>query len=305
MAYVTEMQTSRVMTLSAKSASTTRNYHCFDYVDSSDALLAVVNYVPPTIVVGNFLTVLPEYTVTPVFSDPQKTYYSVDVTWNTADQAEGGSEDEEATDPKEPEDLTSFSFQFSAIEDVKVSTVDCTTYSSAKTGGQKGKMNGINKLSDESEPQGVSYNRPIITISAKTVIHKNTASNEWFKDRFAQVWTLNENVWRSLPAKSVAFTGLSGSHRTDGHWDITYSFEHRPDTAGETFKFFSKKYGDSIQTIPSQDGWDYLWAQHSTIKIENDVDSDQDVTKRELNAVHVVHDLYKTSDFNNLGMVGV
>ena len=302
--YITEKQSSRVMTYNSKSASTTRTYHAFDYQDSSDALLAATNFVPDMIQVGTWLTVLPEYTVTPVFSDPDKTFYSIEVVWNTPDQASGGSGDEEADEPKEPEDPTSFSFQFASIEDTKVSTTDCTTYSSAMLGGQKGKMNGINKLSNESEPQGVSYNRPIITITAKTVVHKNVATNTWFKDRFAQVWTLNDSVWRDLPAKSVAFTGLSGSIRSDRHWDITYSFEHRPDTVGETFKFHSKKYGNSVQTIPAQDGWDYLWAQHSTIEVTNSVDSDQDVTTRELNAVHVVHDLYKTSNFSDLGMVG-
>ncbi len=306
MAHITEHQESRTLTFNAKSGSTTRKYRAFDYVDSQDALQAVVNYAPSTVVVGSYLCVLPEFTVTPVFSDPDSTYYNCDVTWNTADQAAGGGGDEgESTDPKEPEDNTSFSFQFTSLEDVKVATTDCTTYSSKKLGGQKGQTNGINKLSPESEPQGVSYNRPIITISAKTVISGTKATNQWFKDRFAQVWTLNDSEWRSLPAKSVAFTGMSGSYRSDGNWDITYNFEHRPDTVGETFKFHSKKYGDSTQTLPSIDGWDYLWAEHTTVTLENNVNDDLNTTVRNLNKVHVVHDLYKTSDFDDLDMVGV
>ena len=113
-----------MMTINSKSASSTRKYHCFDYTDSNDALSAVSNYIPQTVQVGNFLCVLPEYTVTPVFSDPDKTYYTVDVVWNTPDQAEGGGGDEGATDPREPEDDTSFSFQFASISDVKVNTQD-------------------------------------------------------------------------------------------------------------------------------------------------------------------------------------
>ena len=304
MGYITEKQDSRVMTYNSKSASTTRKYHCFDYTDSSDALNAVANYIPPTIAVGQFLCVLPEFTVTPVFSDPDRTYYNVDVVWNTPDQAEGGSDDEGATDPQEPEDNTSFSFQFSSITDVKVSTQDCTTYSSARVGGQKGKQDKINALSPESEPQGVEYNKPIVTITAKTVVHRNKATNEWFKDRFEQIWTLNDATWRSLPAKSVAFTGMSGNHRNDGHWDITYNFEHRPENSGDTFKFYSDYYGNSTQTIANTGGWDYLWAQHSTVTTDNTV-NDVKTATRQLNAVHVVHDIYKTSDFTQLGMVGV
>jgi len=305
MAYITEMQESRSITYNSKSASETRKYHCFDYTESSDALAAVIAYAPQRTIVGHYQCVLPEFTVTPVFSDPQKTYYSVDVVWNTPDQAEGGSgSGEDATEPKEPEDETSFSFQFTSITDVKVNTNNCTTYTASKINGKTGVTDTINQLSPESEPQGVEYNRPIITITAKTVIHRNMATNVWFKNRFAQIWTLNEETWRGLPANSVAFSGMNGTHRSDGHWDITYTFEHRPDTAGEVFKMYNDLSGAATVQVQSLDGWDYIWAQHMTTTIDNDVNDDR-TTQRKLSAVHIVHDIYKTSDFSTLGMVGV
>ena len=90
MAYIEEKQDSRVMSYNQKSGSTTRLYHMFDYVDSQAALHALLDYVPNDIAVGTYTTVMPEFEITPVFSDPGRTLYEGKVTWKTPDVSTGG-----------------------------------------------------------------------------------------------------------------------------------------------------------------------------------------------------------------------
>ncbi len=298
MGAITEKQESRSLSHSAESASHTRVYNLIDYQDAQEALVALNNFIPPTVIVGNFLCILPEFDVSPDFSDPDRTLHTGTVTWNTADQADGGSGSED--DPKEPEDNTSFSFSFSAMSDMKLRSPANST--PRLVIGDKVTSTDdyeINRQHPELPPEGVEFNKAIVTISAKTVIHSNTASNEWFKDRLNQVWTLNNSSWRSLPAKSVAFTGLEGSRRKDGHWDVTYSFEYRPDNAGEDIK-----NGDQTFKVPATSGWQYIWAEYSKLDQTTDEEDNQPIVKRNIKKIHI-NDIYETSDFYALGMVGV
>ena len=297
MATIEEQQTSRTMSYTAESASTSRTYHLHDYTDSNDALAALLNHVPITLYVHNYLCVLPEFDITPVFSDPEHTLYEGTVTWNTPDKADGGKESDD--DPKEPEDDTSFTFGFSALSDMKLHVTGETKSVGTKGFSQSGMEYAINRQHPELQPEGVAYNKAIVTLSAKTVVSSYTATNEWFKDRLDQVWTLNQSEWRSLPAKSVAFTGMNGSRRKDGNWDITYSFEYRPVNAGYNIE---QESGNIV--IPEQTGWQYLWAEFTKQTQTTDQEDNSPMVRREIKFVHI-QDLYDTSDFNNLGMVGV
>ena len=291
MAYITEMQKSRKMSYSSESASTTRNYILVDFTDTIDALAALTSYVPPTVQVGQYICTQPEFDIDPDFSDPDRTMFTGTVKWKTADK--GGSD---AADPQEPEDDTSFSFSFSSIEDVKLYSDAGASY----TPDGVGPVNkGINQQHADSMPEGMAVNKAIVTITAKTVISANVASNQWFKDRLDQVWTLNQSEWRSLPARSVAFTGLEGSLRSDGNWDITYSFEYRPDNEGQTFQTNDADGTPKTITTPVTRGWDYVWASWDKYTV------DDNKTRRVINSVNVVEDVYPTSDFDALGMVGV
>lgn len=291
MAYITEMQKSRKMSYSSESASTTRNYNLVDFTDTIDALAALTSYVPPTVQVGQYICTQPEFDIDPDFSDPDRTMFTGTVKWKTADK--GGSD---AADPQEPEDNTSFSFSFSSIEDVKLYSAAGQTFTPEGTGTFK---SAINQQHSDAMPEGMAVNKAIVTITAKTVISANVASNQWFKDRLDQVWTLNQSEWRSLPARSVAFTGLEGSLRSDGNWDITYSFEYRPDNPGQTFETNDSDGTPKSITTPSTGGWDYVWASWDKYTV------DDDKTRRVINSVSVVQDVYPTSDFDALGMVGV
>lgn len=300
MAYLEEQQTSRVIQYSAGTASTTREYHMHDYTESNDALLALASFVPDTILVGDLFCVMPEYEITPVFSDPQKTLYVGNVTWKTPDQSEGS--DETATDPKEPEDESTFSFSFSSLSDVKTHSMDQDTYSTGWVGAKDGVEYGINRQNPELQPEGIEYNKPIVTMTCKVVIAENVATNEWFKDRLDQVWTRNDTKFKSLPIGSVMFTGLEGSQRTDGNWDLTYSFEYRPANPDQVS--FPAGEGKLI-TVDGTEGWDYLWAEYTKFEQKTDLDDDEPSVKRIIKRIHVTKDLYGKSDFSKLGINGV
>ena len=289
MAYITEDQKSRSLSHSVDSASATRIYNLVDYVDTDAALNALSNYIPVTLLVGNTIVSSPSYAIAPSFSDPNRTLFVGTVTWKSPEKSEAGA-------PEQPEDDTSFSFSFSSISDVKLYSDEMASY--VASGEPNPNVTGINQQHSDAMPEGVEINKAIVTIEAKTVISRYTASNAWFKDRLDQVWTLNQSTWRSLPARSVAFTGLSGSLRTDGNWDITYSFEYRPDNSGQTFQTESGGTAATI-TTPDTRGWDYVWSAWDKLAL------DDNKTKRVIRSVNIVPDVYPTSDFNQLGMIGV
>ncbi len=159
-------------------------------------------------------------------------------------------------------------------------------------------VTGINQQHSDAMPEGVEINKAIVTIEAKTVISRYTASNAWFKDRLDQVWTLNQSTWRSLPASSAASTSLSGTLTTDGNGDLKYSFANRPDNSGQTFQTESGGTAATI-TTPDTRGWDYVWSAWDKLAL------DDNKTKRVIRSVNIVPDVYPTSDFNQLGMIGV
>ena len=292
-AYITEDQKSRKMSIGKDSASTTRIYHMFDYVDTDAALNALSNYVPLQVQVGDRVCSIGTLSVDPSFSDPNKTLFKGTVSWETpATSGEG--------EPVEPEDNTSFSFSFSSIEDVKLYSGNQTSYTSS---GQNNDEEGINRQYPDAMPEGMAINKPIVTFDAKTVIAGNVASNNWFKARLDQVWTLNQSTFRSLPPRSVAFTGLSGSIRSDGNWDITYSFEYRPNNSGQTFKTETEGTPSTI-TTPDSGGWDYVWSAWDKLSVPAAGGAEKK-TKRVIRSVSITKDVYPSSDFNQLGMVGV
>ncbi len=297
MAYITETQSSRKVSYEAEKASTSREYLLVDYVDSQAALSALVNFVPPTILVGNYICILPKFSVSPMLDDPERTVFKGAVSWESPESSDSGGDE-----PQEPEDDTSFSFSFASIEDVKLYSEQQQTYRPGKPASPSVES-GINKQHVDAIPEGMSINKAIVTITAKTVVAGNVASNQWFKDRLDQVWTLNASTWRSLPARSVAFTGLQGDLRSDGNWNITYNFEYRPDNAGQSFETESDGKPETI-TTPATRGWDYVWAAWDKFSVE-DGDEGEKKTKRVIKSVNIVQDVYPTSDFGQLGMIGV
>ena len=308
MAYIQEQQQSREIQLSATSASTTRLYHLFDYTEVENALTALAGYVPITVAVGNLTCVLPEFAIVPIFSDPNRTLYEGTVTYKTADKADGGTDDEGASqEPKEPSDDTSFTFSYSSMSDVIQNSVDLGNGGTGRylTNGSSGRLttSTINQQNPSLPPEGVEINTPIVTMTAKTIVPYSTATQQWFTDRFAQLWTTNEFNFASFEANCLMFTGMDGSQNSDGNWTISMSFEYRPPTTGKQFAYWTDAATTpSWLTLGYHTGWAVFDAAYE--QVQNVSTDGYDSTVRSLSSLEV-HHVYGESNFNDLGMVGV
>ncbi len=314
MAYIEEKQDSRTMNWNAKSASTSRTYHMFDYADTQDAILALGAYVPTDIPVATYLCVQPEYEVTPVFSDPDKTLYEGKVTWKTPDISAGGGggggSTNTAKDPQEPEDNTSLTISFNTMSEVRQFGINARRVYKFDMGKGLHIWNtedldayAINQQSPMLPPEGIEYNVPIVSITAKTVISYSVATPEWQKDRFNQLWHSNDAKWNGLAINTTMFTGMELSQRSDNNWDVTYNFEYRTPTSEtpEAFSYYDKDGLKSIE-IRRANPWMIIDARYEEVK---QTSSDgYDKTVRNLTEV-TVHNIYEQTDFDELGMVGI
>ena len=304
---IQEHQESRTMNYNAKSGTTSRQYVMLDYTDTSDALAALVNYVPNDIYVHNYQCVLPEFDISPVFSDPDRTMYEATVTWKTVDIATGGSGDEDSDEPKEPTDDTSFTFSFSGVSEVIQQSVEQTSGEGSRGFDVKGNVQSvptswINQQNPSLPPEGVEVNRPVTTITAKTIVSGYTATNAWFGARMDQVWTTNDSTWRGLEKHCVMFTGMDGARRSDGNWLITYNFEYRPMNESQRFLYWkSKGESPNYLTVPRHSGWTHVDARYNEVQLTSADGYDE--TKRTLSNVQL-HHVYGDSDFYQLGMIG-
>ncbi len=296
MGTITEDHASRSIQLDEDSASSEFAYTLTGYASEGDALGALIQNSPLYVVVNGGLVDQRSISLEPEFFDSNGgSVYRGTVSYTSREK-------ENPDDPEKPEDPTSFSFSFGSMQDVKTHSGDQDSYKLGKPVAN-GIESGINRKHKDLEPEGMSINKPIVTISAKTVVSQAMGTNLWFKERLDQVWTLNAYTWRSLPPRSVAFTGLDGSRRSDGHWDVTYNFEYRPDNPGRSFKASTDPNAGTIN-VPATGGWDYLWAAWDKFETAEEGSPDRSVN-RVINAIHVTKDVYPTSDFSLLGMVGV
>jgi hypothetical protein len=322
MPYIEEKQDSRTVNWNAKSATTSRTYHMFDYTDSQDAILALGAYVPTDVQVATYLCTQPEYEVTPVFSDPERTLYEGKVIWKTPDVSAGGGggSTNTAKDPQEPEDHTSLTVSFTTMTDVAQQGINANynfllddTWITVPLSSPQ----GINRQNDMLPPEGIEINKPIVLITAKTVIASTKCTPAWQEDKFNRLWTTNDGEWNGLRANHVMFTGMELSQRSDDHWDVTYSLEYRPPNdytdpgTGITlanhvaFSF----YNDSTETadvvlIKVDNPWMVIDARYNEIKQTIDDGSGYEKTVRSVNAIYV-HTVYGESDFSELDMVGI
>lgn len=312
-AYIEEKQDSRVMNWNSKSASTSRTYHLFDYADTQDAILALGAYVPTDIQVATYLCSQPEYEVTPIFSDPEKTLYEGKVTWKTPDISSGGSggggSSNTAKDPQEPEDDTSLTISFGTTSELIQYGLNNRNYrlSDGTWSEFIGNNAGINRQNDLLPPEGMEINKPTAIITAKSVISKAVATPEWQRARFNQLWTTNDANWNGLEKNHVMFTGVEMSQRSDDNWDLTYTFEYKsPVGNGEGVEYFEyyTDSGTSQVAITRNNPWQVIDARYDEVKETIDDGSGYEKTVRNLNGV-IVHTIYYESSFSKLGMVGV
>ncbi len=314
-AYIEEKQDSRTMNWNAKSATTSRTYHLFDYVDTQDAILALGANVTSDIRVATYLYPQPEYEVTPVFSDPDRTLYEGKVTWKTPDISSGGSggsggSSNTAKDPQEPEDNTSLTISFGTTSELIQYGINYRSYFKAGDNWLEYAADfasGINRQNELLPPEGIEINVPTVIITAKSVISKSVATAEWQRARYEQLWTSNDAVWNGLERNHVMFTGMEMSQRDDGKWDLTNTCEYRKSTGDENgieeFEYYTES-GTERVPIKRQNPWMVVDARYDEVKKTISDSSGYDKTVRNLTNV-LLHNVYYESDFNTLGMVGV
>ncbi len=307
MAYIEEQQESRTMKYSAKSASTSRMYHMFDYPDSQDAIIALSNYIPVDVTVGNAICGSPEYDITPVFSDPDRTLYEATVTWKTPDIASGGGDGgstNTAKDPKKPEDPTSITVSFGTRSELVQNSItsDGKVLVSGTWVAQADLIaRGIHRQHPELPPEGVEVNVPVVILTTKTVVGRNVASAVWQQERFDQLWTTNLYEWYGLPFETVMFTGIEMSQRYDNDWDVTYTFEYRPTPGIKPFEYWTPS-GPATTTMYLAP-WDIVDVRY--MQVEKAILPDGfEETVRSPSEI-LTHRIYEYSDFSLLGMVGI
>tara|TARA_R100001463_G_scaffold96145_8_gene150683 strand:+ start:932 stop:1804 length:873 start_codon:yes stop_codon:yes gene_type:complete len=286
----------------------------FDYADTQDAILALGKYVPTDIDVATYLCVQPEYEVTPIFSDPDKTLYEGKVTWKTPDIAAGGGggggSTNTAKDPQEPEDNTSLTVSFNTMSEVRQFSIGARSRLKIEDGNggyiwptEFWGAYAINQQSPMLPPEGIEYNVPIVSITAKTVVSYSVATPEWQRARFGQLWHTNDAEWNGLDRNTTMFTGMELSQRSDDNWDVTYNFEYRTPTKDNPvpFSYYDEGGLKSVE-ITKANPWMVVDARYEEVK---QTSSDgYDKTVRNLTEV-ICHNIYYQTDFNELGMVGI
>ena len=104
---------------------------------------------------------------------------------------------------------------------------------------------------------GTEINKRTGSFVVEVLISEATATNAWFKARFLQVWTFNDATFRSWEAGSIALTGISSRQRSDGNWDVGYSFQIFPNEAG-----VDEIGGVEIDPPVDLKGSQYKWVMH-------------------------------------------
>lgn len=138
------------------------------------------------------------------------------------------------------------------------------------------------------EVEGVDINVPTGSFTVSTVISSDVVTNEWLKERFSQIWTLNQADFRSWPPGCVALTGMDTRQRADGNWEIDYSFAIQiPETLTEIG-------GLDLGTTVEKEGFQYTWVM---FRPKDDADK---IVPEPIGAY--ISDLYKKSDFGLLGI---
>jgi hypothetical protein len=293
---VTEKPDSRSIKAGPKGASAVYKYDIKGAMGTAQAFSSLLRAAPQSVIVHGYTCADAEYTCDPVHTPDHynTSLYRATVSYKSAESANNQEEG-----PQEPTDDTQVTFDIASTEDVVLYSPNQLSYD--KNGKTKKKFTAINKHHANLPPEGYNINTPVGAITAKTVLNGKLVDVDWFRDRLDQVWTLNSASWNNFPKKSVMLTGISAQDRTDNNWDITYSFEYRPTRAGATFDTGTP--GESI-TVPSSGGWQILWLEYSKTVVSDDDDETEDEVSREVKRVHI-SDIYTTSDFDSLGMVGI
>jgi hypothetical protein len=294
---ITECADSPKITFNGTNSTVTKRYEI--NASSADAALELlINQIAFPIVAGVLLSALPTVRVEPRWNPAVGSggvgCYSGSIEYRHPGKDEQQEEDRQPGEPGYGREIVSASF--SGEQEHITHAISQTHYGALSRDTNR----GINVQSN-GEVDGVDINKRIGSFTVSTVMDKNICDNDWFRDRMSQIWTTNDDTFRSWPKGCVALAGMEARQRSDGHWEIEYSFQVSPpreavaDIAGVPLTI-----GGVPQTIDI-DGWDYVWVMYQPTDAVVNQAGDEVITPKPI-GVHVAQ-VYYQSDFSDLGIL--
>lgn len=279
---IVERRNSPQFESSGTSSKLTRTYDIHAGSESA-ALLLLKGQAPIQATVDLILLgATPKYSISAVDVVNGSGTYTGTVTYGHAARDEQTVPENELLSSEEPREKVSFSFSGASAHVTEAR--DQTKY-----GTLAPECGNATDVDLEGVVEGHDINARTGSFTVDTLIPAATASNEWFRDRFRQVWTVNDAPFRSWPVGDVALAGMDGRQRADGDWEISYSFQIQP---SEDITNFA---GIDTGGAASKEGWQYLWVMYRP-----------SVTDSKLaptpTGVYVATD-YEYSDFSQLGIL--
>lgn len=148
------------------------------------------------------------------------------------------------------------------------------------------------------EVEGVDVYKRTGSFTVSTVLPQDLVDNEWLQARFKQIWTINAASFRSWPRGDVALVGMDIRQRSDGNWEIDYTFQISPRKDNLTSYAGIELFTDNDTEDPYTThikGWDYAWVKYRP-------DLDQQVVKPTPVNLYIAQ-VYEYSDFSQLGIL--
>ena len=163
-----------------------------------------------------------------------------------------------------------------------------TGYNQVKYGPEARDVKDAINVQYNGEVEGTDINVRTGGFTVSTVIPMDVATNDWFKDRFKHVWTVNNRTFRSWPRGCVALSGMDARQRADGNWEIDYAFVIQPD------ENISEIGGINLGGSVNKEGFKYSWVMFRP-------KDDGTQTVPEPIGAYIVR-VYDYSDFGDLGI---
>lgn len=180
-----------------------------------------------------------------------------------------------------------------------------------RLGETKRRLNYAVNVQSNGEVEGVDVYKPTGGFTISTLIAEDVVTNDWLKDRFRQIWTVNADTFRSWPRGDVALTGMDIRQRSDGNWEVDYSFQIAPGQTGvEEIAGFDVRNPAPEPENPEDppgdptaidiEGWEYVWVMYQPVDDEPDPGEDKVIIPEAIGVYRA--QLYHYSDFSQLGV---
>lgn len=283
---VTECVNSPRVTLCGINSTMTREFDInATGINAAMALLKAAAYPLPTLE-GVQLTGTPTLRLEPRYSPASGVgVYRGTVEYRHAGRDEQTTEESELIEPDREKVTASFSGETQQIT---------TAISQRKYPANAADMNRAINVQSNGEVEGTDVYRRTGSFTVSTVVAQSIVDNDWLKARFKQIWTVNDAVFRSWPKGDVALVGMDVRQRSNGDWEVDYSFQISPGLTGlKEWAGVDMFPGDNT-TEGYFEGWEYVWVKYRPKE-------GTEMIEPEPLALYAAQ-VYQYSDFSQLGI---